>query len=183
MAVNSTNPDAWSDLKEDLRAFVLQVRPVITALKRSGPPPAIFHEAFRDGSLGPRHAPVLLVVALEGQLSVTQIAERLGLGLSTISLLVGELDRAGLISRTEDPEDRRRTLVQLSDGYREAAEEWLQVRLAPLRRTLERLAPRERACFLEGWRILHEETARMDSDAPSPTPEPSGAGPEPGPGA
>ncbi len=143
-----------------LRTLVAEIRPVLGALKRGGPPPAIFREAFRNGALGPRHAPVLLTVALEGQLSVSELAERLGLGLSTTSLLVGELDRAGLLARSEDPDDRRRTLVGLADGYREAADEWLQERLGPLRRTLERLPPDQREAFLNGLRILREEATR-----------------------
>jgi DNA-binding MarR family transcriptional regulator len=147
-----------------LRALVSEIRPVVGALKRSGPPPAIFREAFHNGALGPRHAPVLLTVALEGQLSVSEIAERLGLSLSTISLLVGELDRAGLLARSEDPSDRRRTLVGLADGYREAAESWLQERIAPLRRTLERLPPRQCEGFLAGVRILREEMTRRIVD-------------------
>lgn len=136
------------------------MRPVLAALKRGGPPPAIFHEAFLSGALGPRHAPVLMAVALEGGLSVSAIAERLGLSLSTTSLLVGELDRAGLVVRVEDERDRRRTLVRLAEGYREAAEGWLQARLEPLRRTLVRLSPPSRAGFIEGWQILREELER-----------------------
>lgn len=153
------NPDG-DEIGPALRALVAEIRPVIGALKRGGPPPAIFHDAFHNGALGPRHAPVLLTVALEGQLSVSEIAERLGLGLSTTSLLVGELDRAGLLARSEDPSDRRRTLVGLADGYREAAEGWLQERIAPLRRTLERLPPGQREAFLSGWQILREEMTR-----------------------
>lgn len=150
-----------------LRALVAEIRPVLGALKRGGPPPAIFREAFRNGALGPRHAPALLTVALEGQLSVGELAERLGLGLSTTSLLVGELDRAGLLARSEDPADRRRTLVGLADGYREAADGWLQERIEPLRRTLERLPPAQREAFLAGWRILREETTRRMVDQDS----------------
>lgn len=169
MAVNTPSTDAGSAVESDLHALVLHIRPVIAALKRSGPPPAIFEAAFKSGSLGPRHAPVVMVLAFEGQLSVSAIAERIGLGLSTTSLLVGELDRAGLIARSEDPRDRRRTLVALGERYREAADEWLRVRLTPLRRTLERLSPEERRGFLQGWRILHEETAQ--ASAPGAVPD------------
>jgi DNA-binding MarR family transcriptional regulator len=158
MPVKTRSPhDNDPELESDLQELVRLIRPVIGALKRGSPPPAIFHEAFHRGALGPRHAPVLMVVALEGQLSVSDIAERIDLSLSTTSLLVGELDRAGVLARREDDRDRRRTLVGLSDVYREAADEWLQTRLTPLRRTLERLSPTARAGFLEGWRALQDE--------------------------
>jgi len=154
-------------LEQDLEQLLQAIRPVLGALKRGSPPPAIFRDAFERNSLGPRHAPVLMVVALQGQLSVSDIAERLDLSLSTTSLLVGELDRAGLVARREDDRDRRRTLVVLGDGYREAAEEWLQTRLTPLRRTLERLSPEARTNFLEGWRILREETLQIPAAPPA----------------
>ncbi len=161
MTVKTPSPHGHDpELERDLQELVRLIRPVVGAIKRGSPPPAIFHEAFQRGALGPRHSPVLMVVALEGQLSVSDIAERIDLSLSTTSLLVGELDRAGLIARREDDRDRRRTLVGLSDVYREAADEWLQTRLAPLRRTLERLSPTARAGFLEGWRALGEEMTR-----------------------
>lgn len=160
MAVKPT--DQRSDdasLDQDLLTLLGHIRPFFGALKRAGPPPAMFHEAFERASLGPRHVPVMLAVTLAGRLSVSDLAERLSLGLSTTSMLVGELSRAGVLERSEDPNDRRRTIVMLSDEYHEAAGAWLQERIAPFRRTLERLSPRQRAAFLEGWRILAEETA------------------------
>lgn len=148
----------------DLLALVRHIRPVLMGLKQGGPPPAIFRAAFEQNALGPRHAPVLMAVALEGRLSVSDLADRLRLSLSTTSLLVGELSRAGLLDRAEDQSDRRRTIVELSPRYREPAERWLSERLAPLRRTLMRLPARARANFLEGWRILEEEASRVGAD-------------------
>ena len=56
----------------------------------------------------------LLVLAEEGPLVIGQIAQRLGIGLSTGGHLVERLVQAGLAERTEDPEDRRRTLARLT---------------------------------------------------------------------
>jgi len=75
--------------------------------------------------------------------------------------MVGELSRAGLLERAEDEQDRRRTIVRVSDAYREGVAGWLQERLEPIRRTLQRLTPEQRASFLTGWRILEQETARI----------------------
>jgi DNA-binding MarR family transcriptional regulator len=156
------------NVEDDLRTLMRHMRPVFGALKRGGPPPAAFKEAFESASLGPRHGPVLLTCTLEGELSVSDIAERLELSLSTTSLMVGELSRAGLLERAEDEHDRRRTIVRLNETYRKEVDDWLQERLDPLRRTLQRLSPRARANFLEGWRILEEETARLGSPDQGP---------------
>ena len=56
----------------------------------------------------------LLVLAEEGPLVIGQIAQRLGIGLSTGGHLVDRLVQAGLAERAEDPEDRRRTVARLT---------------------------------------------------------------------
>jgi DNA-binding MarR family transcriptional regulator len=162
MAVKSGSTSSAS-IEEDLRSLISFMRPVFTGLKRGGPMPESFKVAFEDASLGPRHIPALMTVTLEGAISVSALADELGLSLSTTSLMVGELSRAGLVERAEDETDRRRTIVRLNERYREGVDAWLQERIAPVRATLERLSPRARANFLEGWRILAEETARIDS--------------------
>ena len=56
-----------------------------------------------------------LFILAEGEpLVIGQIAQRLGIGLSTGGHLVDRLVQAGLAERTEDVEDRRRTLVRLT---------------------------------------------------------------------
>jgi DNA-binding MarR family transcriptional regulator len=91
---------------------------------------------------------------------VSELARRLGLGLSTTSAIVGQLSRAGLLERAEDEADRRRTIVRLNDKDREVIGAWAERAIAPLRGTLERLSPAARAQFMDGWRILHEEATR-----------------------
>ena len=56
----------------------------------------------------------LLVLAEDGPLVIGQIAQRMGIGLSTGGHLVDRLVQAGLAERAEDPEDRRRTLARLT---------------------------------------------------------------------
>jgi DNA-binding MarR family transcriptional regulator len=130
--------------------------------QRGGAAPQAFREAFEEASLGPRHMPVMIAVTLEGGLSVSEVAERIGLGVATTSLLVGELSRAGLVERTEDERDRRRTIVTLHEDHREAMDELIREVVGPMRRALERLSPRARASFIEGWRILDQESAAGD---------------------
>jgi len=151
-------------VEDDLRTLVGHLRPTFAALKRGGPMPPAFEEAFERASLGMRHVQVLMTVTLEGELSVSDLAHKLELSLSATSLMVGELSRAGLLERAEDEHDRRRTIVRVADEHREGTEAWLEQRMEPLRRTLERLSPRARAQFLEGWRILHEETGRIPGE-------------------
>src|SRR5271163_4220666 len=93
-------------------------------LKQSSPAPQELLDAAAGGSLGPRHMPALRAVAAAGPLSVSELARRLGLGLSTTSAIVGQLSRAGLLDRAEDDADRRRTIVRLNVDRSEVIGRW-----------------------------------------------------------
>lgn len=137
---------------------------VFRALKESaGSAPADLTAIFDGASLGKRHGPVLFALALESELSVSELAARIGLGVPTTSLLVGELSRAGLVTRCEDDKDHRRTIVTLHDDHHQAIEEWIRHAMTPIRRTLSRLSAPKRAVFVDAWRILDEESGAAGS--------------------
>ena len=115
-----------------------------------GDMPAEFYEAFREHGLTARHGAVLGHLLADRSLSVTELSRRLGVSLSTASELVGELSRAGWVERREDPANRRRTLVSITDRRRPAVEAFVARRAAPLLRALENLSPRDREGFVAG---------------------------------
>jgi DNA-binding MarR family transcriptional regulator len=161
MSTTSSKTDRDATIEEDLDELSSLLLETIRGLKQSSPPPPQeLRDAAERGALGPRHMPALLAVAAAGPLSVSELARRLGLGLSSTSAIVGQLSRAGLLERAEDETDRRRTIVRLHDDHREVIGAWAEQARAPLRGTLERLPARARAQFVEGWRILHEEVTR-----------------------
>ncbi len=59
---------------------------------------------------------LLLALAHGGPATINQIAERLHSGQSATSLLVDRLVQAHLAERTEDPSDRRRAIVRLTEA-------------------------------------------------------------------
>jgi DNA-binding MarR family transcriptional regulator len=129
-------------------------------------------ELFHAGPLGPRHMPVMVVLMLEEQMAVSDLAQRLGLSVATTSLMTGELARAGLVERREDERDRRRTLVSVTEEYRAQLVPLVRERIGPVRRGLERMDPEVRAGFLAGWRLLAAELDSIAPDAPAPAGEP-----------
>jgi DNA-binding MarR family transcriptional regulator len=165
MAVKS-NPKTKpaTSVEEDLTELTSVLAATLRDLKNASPPPLELREAIERASLGKRHVPALLAVAAAGPISVSELATRLGLLLSSTSTIVGDLSRAGLLERVEDDEDRRRTIVRVHEDYRDGMEAWVAVALAPIRNTLERLSPQARAHFMEGWRILQEEAGVRASD-------------------
>jgi DNA-binding MarR family transcriptional regulator len=141
----------------DLTELLARVPFVVGHLRRMKPPPDTFRAMFEQHGLGPRHSRVMMVVTFRAELSVSAVAQALNVSLPAASLLIGELDRAGLLTRVEDARDRRRTLVRVHPVFEPAARAWLESRIAPWRTTLARMSPRDRVGFLEGWRILQAE--------------------------
>jgi DNA-binding MarR family transcriptional regulator len=96
------------------------------------------------------------VVADEG-LSVSTLAERLGVSLATASQVVTDLEAGELVERFEDPSDRRRTLVRVADTHRTLADALLDTRLRPVQRALDRMGPGEQRAFVRGLELVAEE--------------------------
>ncbi|MGW1835727.1 MarR family winged helix-turn-helix transcriptional regulator [Streptomyces sp. BBFR2] len=115
-----------------------------------GQMPEKMRTAMETNGLTARHGAVLPQLLACGPLTVGEIARRLHISLPTASELVGALNRAGMVTRTEDPANRRRVLVALADAYRPALETFVAHRSESLLRALDALTPEERAGFLAG---------------------------------
>ena len=101
----------------------------------------------------------LLVLAEEGPLVIGQIAQRLGIGLSTGGHLVDRLVQAGLAERAEDAGDRRRTLARLTpkgeDLYARLLNHPLQMQTL-----IQQLDEADLAALLQGLHALNRSVER-----------------------
>jgi DNA-binding MarR family transcriptional regulator len=134
-------------------------------LAKTPPPghlPRRVDELIRSGVLARRHLGALAVIALEGPLTVSELAAHQRLAVSTASLLVTQLADAGLVERLADPADRRRALVAVAPEHRAESRAILASRLAPLRRALRRMGPERAAALHEGLAVVAEEIDRTD---------------------
>jgi DNA-binding MarR family transcriptional regulator len=149
-------------VEEDLQELAALFTQVVQTQKRGGgEPPQEFVDAFEQNHLGPRHIPVLMNLVFEDGQSVSGLAARLGLSLGTTSLMVGELSRAGLVERSEDEQDRRRTIVRLHPDHLKTMQVLFRERTKPWLRALERMDPDDRATFMACWRVLAEEVGSV----------------------
>lgn len=149
MSLNKPVTDA------DLGEVMPLVAGLAKAVQKSGHQmPNEMHAVWLKHGLAPRHMNALLSLAFRGPASVSDLSARLGVGLATASLVVGELSRVGLVRRKEDEADRRRTLVDLAPGYRQMIRGALAQKMDAVRGALEQLEPRERAALVKGLRAL-----------------------------
>lgn len=93
---------------------------VLAFQRRAGDIPAALQSA---GQLGQRHVGMLVMLAISGPLSVSELAQRAEMTVAHASLVVSELAKAGLVEREHDERDRRRILVSLSDTAKPAVAE------------------------------------------------------------
>lgn len=115
------------------------------------------HAAFANAHPAPRHIAALLQIAADGPIGMSELAERLHVSLATMSQVVTELGEWGLIERSTDDADRRRTLVSVAPAHRPLTRAIIDQRLRPLQRALRRLEPDEAAALVRGLLVLAEE--------------------------
>src|SRR3954451_9038458 len=91
---------------------------VVKRLRRH-PLPA--DEALRNAMAGmspaPRHIFALMQVASEDRIGMSDLAERLQISLATASQVVTDLVDWGLLARSTDDVDRRRTFVTVAPAH------------------------------------------------------------------
>jgi DNA-binding MarR family transcriptional regulator len=101
--------------RKELGELRQALRTVLRGLwRRRRPTAELLDLVGGDPPLSPRHVSVLAHVGGEGPRTVGEIARELGLTLPAASKLIRDLEEHTLVRRSEDPEDRRRTMVDLN---------------------------------------------------------------------
>ena len=129
---------------DEVRELMLLMPRLVGRAKRLTPPAPL-----RSFDLAPRHLSLLSLVLLDGPLTVSQLAEMLGVAPTTVSLIVSELSRKGVLVRREDEADRRRRIIDISTGSRAAISEWLSPGARAWRQALAPLTPRQRRMVVD----------------------------------
>lgn len=123
-ATNTTNPPMAQDPKKLVgttfdRASRTMFTQVISELVRS----------LKDDDLSLAQVATVHLLMQAGSMRVLEVAERLGQSPSTSSRMVDALAQRGLVSREEDPEDRRARVLTLTAQGRALAERMNEDRL------------------------------------------------------
>ncbi len=142
MAPPPTASPRASALAADLRALLGKLR---RRLREQGGP--------RD--LPPSQISVLLRLEKEGPATVSRLARAEAMRPQSMSSAVAQLEAAGLISGTPDPDDRRQTLLSPTDSCRLWLCEARAARQDWLTRTIQaRLSEEEQATLERALRLL-----------------------------
>lgn len=139
---------------------------VVKRLRRNQQPGEALGAALAGANPAPRHVFALLQVASEDRLGMSELADRLHISLATASQVVSDLADWGLIERSTDDVDRRRTYVTVAPEHQATIRALLDSRLRPLERALRRLEPDERAVLVRGLTVLANELDESTTKEP-----------------
>jgi DNA-binding MarR family transcriptional regulator len=129
---------------------------VLGGLRRVGGPEELRTECGAIG-VGPRHIGALMQLMTSGPMTVSELAARLEASLAATSLMVSELDAAGLVERHQDAADRRRTIVTVRPDARDRMAPWFARKQATFQRALDRLTAEQQAGLLAGLAAIGDE--------------------------
>lgn len=124
---------------EAVRALLLLMPRLVGRAKRL-PVPA----ELQTLDLAPRHLSLLSILLFDGPMTVNDLAGRLEVAPTTVSLMVGELSRKGILERREDEGDRRRRIVSITGAKQPSIRAWLARGATAWREALSPLTPAER---------------------------------------
>ncbi|MQA96683.1 MAG: MarR family transcriptional regulator [Streptosporangiales bacterium] len=119
-------------------------------------------EELESLALAPRHLSLLSYLLFDGPMTVNELADRLEVAPATVSLMVGEMSRKGVLERREDETDRRRRIVSITASRRPAIEAWLARGADAWRDALEPLTPAERRMFVDTLAAYESGIATQD---------------------
>ncbi|MFO8059919.1 MAG: MarR family transcriptional regulator [Bacillota bacterium] len=102
-------------------------------------------KGFRDHDVSGPQFFLLRHIAIEGPRNVSQVAEQFNLNQATVSNIVHFLHDKGLILRKSSPDDRRITLLEVTEAGRAIVEEIETERFEKFKQILEHLPPEDLA--------------------------------------
>lgn len=153
-----STPDSTDD---SVRELLLVMPRLIGRIKRLPLP-----EQLRSFDLAPRHLSMLSLLLLDGPLTVSQLAGMLGVAPTTVSLIVSDLSRKGVLVRREDDADRRRRIIDISPESRPAIAQWLSPGAQAWREALAPLSRAQQRTFIDT--MLRYEAASSAATRTSP---------------
>ena len=107
-------------------------------------------QAWLEVDLTIQQLKVVLLAVRKGSLTAGQIGRELHVGFSTVTGLVDRLADQGLVSRGEDPNDRRATRVVPTDAARALVERLYSYRRAEFGRLLQQASSETLLALAEG---------------------------------
>jgi DNA-binding MarR family transcriptional regulator len=100
----------------------------------------------------------------KGACGVSDLGEEMGVTNAAASQLLDKLVQQGLVTRAEDPQDRRNKLITLTEAGMRVSEQSMQARQNWLNQLADSLTPAEQAQVQAALQLLIERSAALEGD-------------------
>ena len=124
----------------------------------------IVDQAMSSAGLSLARAKVLMRLDSHGPMNQATLAGLLGFAPRSVTETVDGLERDGLVTRTEDPHDRRARIVALTASGREAFEAAMTVRSKTMDEIFGVLSPAERAQLVSLLTTIRTNLVQGETD-------------------
>lgn len=117
---------------------------------------AEFHAVVRANGLRVPEWRVLACLASRDELIVSELARMTLYEQPRLTKMLNQMERDGLVTRNDDPEDRRRVVIRMTERGRDTVAPLLAAAERHEEEVLRRFSPRERAALKMLLRLLVE---------------------------
>jgi DNA-binding MarR family transcriptional regulator len=145
------------DERDELISRIMETQRDLVRLLAQNRPPRF------DSNLTMRQLKVVMMLSASGSLSGQDLAAGLGVGLGTVTGIVDRLVAQGLVSRREDPHDRRVRRVELTPAGTALADQINYTGLEHMRGIVSRLDTEILTALDQVTRAILDVAVKLDS--------------------
>jgi DNA-binding MarR family transcriptional regulator len=98
------------------------------------------------------------------------VAARMHITSGTVTSLLDNLERKHYVVRSNDPDDRRRVLVEITAAAQALLDEALPAIQQVARQLVDRIGPQRQQALLDILDEIHQAAAELPDDLPAPQP-------------
>jgi len=118
----------------------------------------------REHNLSMTQVATLYQLSHRGGMAVSDIGSRLGVSNAAASQMLDKLVQNGLVTRAENPEDRREKQLVLTEAGKDVLAETASFRQAWLGRLAASLSPEEQAQVAQAFKILVDQMSQLSDE-------------------
>jgi len=136
------------DKKENIKSIIGLMHNLMLSAKAHDPHPWLHLELTRE------QLRVIFLLSFKGRASPGEVAESFGVPKANVTSVIDRLVGKGLVSRQENPGDRRSYILSLTEEGRSQVERLREIGAARIKRVLERMPDEALASLRTGLESL-----------------------------
>lgn len=145
------NRKSYGEINDiNLKTLIAISRSYQTILKR-------LNKVFKEGGLTPSQFGVLEALYHKGDLRIGEIIEKILSTGGNMTVVIDNLEKSGMVKRYQDPNDRRASIISITEKGRRKIEEIFPIHLEELNNALINLSLEEKKILINLHKKLNNK--------------------------